>query len=413
MINIIFLTAFRNAKFILVNLFFLVVNQDLYGHGQKFYILNDFNDQVVSLDNSSFTVTAIGVGTTCNKPNAMITVTAANGTPPYTYSIDGVNFQASSTFTGLGAGDFTVTARDATGQLSSTSLTLTNTFPGPEFGYAHTDPTSCSAADGTDQVSGANGLAPYWFSFDNINYQTNGNFTNLAAGLYTLFERDANGCTASYTLAVTTNCVQNYNYHIVNPGCNNNDGSITILSVPCCPLAAFSINGSPFQSSGTFTNLPAGIYAIAIKDINGVVNTRGFSLYYDCTFAISTVVKDADCGVNDGSILATGINGLSPYQYSIDGVNFVNSGNFSNLAPGDYTVKVRDPNELTNIAVVTIHSCPTVSAVETDENCGNKDGTITATAMGARLHISIPSMAQISRRTIISAASVLATTRSR
>lgn len=50
----------------------------------------------------------------------------------------------------------------------------------------------------------------------------------------------------------------------------------------------------------------------------------------------------ADC--SDGKIVAAGIGGVKPYQYSIDGVNFQNSGVFNNLTPGVYTVYIRDAN---------------------------------------------------------------------
>lgn len=49
-----------------------------------------------------------------------------------------------------------------------------------------------------------------------------------------------------------------------------------------------------------------------------------------------------DC--SDGKIIAAGIGGAKPYTYSIDGVNFQNSGVFNNLSPGMYVVTIRDAN---------------------------------------------------------------------
>ena len=42
-----------------------------------------------------------------------IVVSASNGTSPYMYSIDGVNFQSNGTFTDLAADDYTITVKDA------------------------------------------------------------------------------------------------------------------------------------------------------------------------------------------------------------------------------------------------------------------------------------------------------------
>ena len=47
--------------------------------------------------------------------DGVITVTAGGGIPGYTYSIDGVAFGASATFTGLIAGSHTITVNDANG----------------------------------------------------------------------------------------------------------------------------------------------------------------------------------------------------------------------------------------------------------------------------------------------------------
>lgn len=53
-----------------------------------------------------------------------ITVTANNGLSPYTYCINGGAYQTSSSFTGLSAGTYTITAKDANGLTVSTVYTL-------------------------------------------------------------------------------------------------------------------------------------------------------------------------------------------------------------------------------------------------------------------------------------------------
>jgi hypothetical protein len=50
----------------------------------------------------------------CGTAAGTITVTPDGGEGPYEYSIDGGPFQADPTFTGLAAGEYTVTIRDAT-----------------------------------------------------------------------------------------------------------------------------------------------------------------------------------------------------------------------------------------------------------------------------------------------------------
>ncbi|MFM9946564.1 MAG: hypothetical protein ACKV1O_01370, partial [Saprospiraceae bacterium] len=71
--------------------------------------------------------------------------------------------------------------------------------------------------------------------------------------------------------------------------------------------------------------------------------------------SISNLIQPA-CAQNNGSFTAQGSGGTSPYQYSLDGVNFQASGTFSNLAAGNYTVTVRDVNGCTAQQPVSLNS---------------------------------------------------------
>lgn len=59
-------------------------------------------------------------------------------------------------------------------------------------------------------------------------------------------------------------------------------------------------------------------------------------------------------GQSNGMIIVSATGGLSPYTFSIDGTSFQNSGTFSNLGPNDYTVMVKDKNNLTDTKLITI-----------------------------------------------------------
>ena len=63
-----------------------------------------------------------------------------------------------------------------------------------------------------------------------------------------------------------------------------------------------------------------------------------------CAFTADiTATNTSDEFTNDGTILITPTTGLEPYQYSIDGgLTYVSTNTFSDLAPGDYTVIIKD-----------------------------------------------------------------------
>jgi gliding motility-associated-like protein len=74
------------------------------------------------------TVSGIAYLADCGKDNGRIKVTTigGNGTGPYIFSLDGINFQSDSTFMNLAVGNYTLTIEDANGcQAQSTSIAVT------------------------------------------------------------------------------------------------------------------------------------------------------------------------------------------------------------------------------------------------------------------------------------------------
>jgi hypothetical protein len=74
-----------------------------------------------------------------------------------------------------------------------------------------------------------------------------------------------------------------------------------------------------------------------------------------CTLVASAVANNTSCGnTNDGSIIATAINGLAPFTYSINGITFSSNNTFTNLTAGVYTVTIHDDNSCVSTTTVTI-----------------------------------------------------------
>src|SRR5439155_2295578 len=132
-----------------------------------------------------------------------IMVTAPLGAQ-YTYSIDGVNFQASTVFNNVTQNTYTLTVNDAGGCSSSACVTV-NTAPGtpPAPTASVIDPT-CTVATGTITVTAPLG-AQYTYSIDGINFQASTVFNNVAPNSYTLTAKDATGgCISGSTIVVAT-----------------------------------------------------------------------------------------------------------------------------------------------------------------------------------------------------------------
>jgi gliding motility-associated-like protein len=61
---------------------------------------------------------------TCSGNDGRITATGSGGVQPYAYSLDDVNYQSGNLFTGLAAGDYTLTIKDANGDKMSGAATV-------------------------------------------------------------------------------------------------------------------------------------------------------------------------------------------------------------------------------------------------------------------------------------------------
>ena len=136
--------------------------------------------------------------------------------------------------------------------------------------------SGCGVTDGTITIYVTGGSAPISYSIDGGSTFPNmtGAFTGLAAGVYNIVVDDTQGClsiggsvtitepsSVSIDLVVTTDIT----------GCNGDtSGTITITASGGTAPLSYSIDGgASFQSSGAYTGLPAGTYAIEVQDASG------------------------------------------------------------------------------------------------------------------------------------------------
>lgn len=314
--------------------------------------------------------------------NGSITA-AASGGSGFTFSINNGPFQASGTFTGLGAGTYTIAAKNSNGCTGSAGFTLT--APNPCAGVTitvsgtPTNPTAPGASNGSIAATASGGTGPYTFSRDGVNYQASGTFSNLPEGTYTVTAKDANGCTGSvnFTLTAPNPCAGvtvTVGGTFVNPTAPGaTDGSISATASGGTGPYTFNLNGGAFQPSGTFANLAAGTYTVSGKDANGCTGSTNFTLTAPnpcsgVTITVTTtVVGNTPCtSPPTGSITANASGGTGPYTYSLNGGAFQASGVFNNLGAASYSITAKDNNTCTgstNVSVTNRPAGPLFSAV--------------------------------------------------
>ncbi|HQV61183.1 MAG TPA: gliding motility-associated C-terminal domain-containing protein, partial [Chitinophagaceae bacterium] len=309
-------------------------------------------NQLISYDTVTVNLTQMQAGatsaaTSCNgSADGTITVTPTTGTGPFTYTMDGgtpVTGPAPYTFTNVPPGAHTIFVTDAFGCV--TPLIPVTVVAGPPISTtaSKTDALCNGSATGTiTVVQPTVGAAPFEYSLDGTTWQTSNVFTGLAAGAYTVYFREGGGCQGTLPIIVAEPTVLATSVSASAAICNaQSNGTILVAANGGVSPYQYSLNGTTWQGSNMF-NVPAGNYTITIRDANGCISTQNTTITEPAVLAANAVATNASCdGGNDGTIVVTANGGNSSYSYSIDGINFQSSNQF-NVAPGNYTVTVKD-----------------------------------------------------------------------
>jgi gliding motility-associated-like protein len=137
---------------------------------------------------------------TCGQSNGQIRISPLNGTPPFSYSLDGSNFSTSNVFNGLGASIYNVFIKDAKGCTASAAVTISASSGLLMNVIAKAD--TCGAGKGSLQLAASGGVGPYLFSLDGQPYVPTSLFKQLQARHYAVDIKDALGCQATAIVTV-------------------------------------------------------------------------------------------------------------------------------------------------------------------------------------------------------------------
>ncbi|HIO72447.1 MAG TPA: hypothetical protein EYN38_05005, partial [Flavobacteriales bacterium] len=218
------------------------------------------------------------------------------------------------------------------------------------------DVSGCGVTDGSITIYVTGGSAPISYSIDGGSTfpNTTGVFIGLAAGAYTIVIDDTQGClvngglvtitepsSISIDLVVTTDIT----------GCNGDtSGTITITASGGTAPLSYSIDGGgSYQSSGAFTGLPAGTYAIQVQDASGT----------PCTAIgnIDTITEPAIILTSDAIIIC-------------DNDSVMLGGSYQNTA-GTYIDTLTSSGGCDSIVTTTLSIIPSFTATATATICDN------------------------------------------
>ena len=282
-------------------------------------------------------------------------------------------------FSGLLAGDYTITVTDDTTNCTDTATVTVNEPAAPlAFTFA-LSPLTC-AADGSVTITATDGWGGYSYQLTepdaNVRGPQSGNVFNglNKLGTYTISVTDAGGCTVSDTFDIVTptNPVASIDT-AASTLCYTSTGLATIVVDATGGLAPYyySLNAGPTQTSNTFVDLTPATYDFTVMDSNGCTDTVQFTIEPELT-ANAVLTKDLDCSVSPDAEINVTVNGGYPaYTYEVS----FNSGAYAPYAgafpyttsnAGTYRFRITDSQACiteSNIVNVTPADTPAFTSV--------------------------------------------------
>lgn len=283
-------------------------------------------------------------------------INPSGGSGNYEFSVDGQNWQLPASFTGLNAGEYALQMRDAN---SKTCALLIGTviLTEPDILTAtleYSNETYSAAQNGSITIANPlGGSGFYLFSLDGNNWQNSGIFNGLAPGSYQVRMRDeqAAACEMLFnTVEIDTDVKLLAEVSTKDVSCwGNQDGELCFHPLPGgMGNYEYSIDGGfSWQTPSTADGLFPGDYSVYLRDAGNSAYQIFLGIFRinqpDILQAKLSFSGETWLGANNGNISVQAASGGSgSYEYSADGIQWQNSGEFNQLVPGKYTVFIRD-----------------------------------------------------------------------
>ena len=347
----------------------------------------------------------------CGSSTGAVSVSVSNlNSEKYTYQLNGNPEveEEGSTFvlTGLSAGKHTLRITDDCDEVITTfeiNDGTTNAFAFKTTSIDEILPCTGTLIKGGIILTVSNGAPKFEYRIDGGEWtkfatdaQTD-TIRNLAAGIYLVEVRDANGCTYQVNnvtidreihTAISIGTVFAYQ----EPTCNNANGKIQVFAHGGSGSYLYSIDGDEFKpyTDGIITGLAAGTYTIWVRDtgdyscgeafINNIVLHNSNT---NLTVSIATEKAETCDDDSNGKLIVTATGGSGNYTYKVNGTTEVLTDGYILKPAGTYVVSVEDNDGgcVASSGEVRIDATSSNLLVaytpESDASCGLATGAVT------------------------------------
>lgn len=274
-------------------------------------------------------------------------VNASGGTGPYAYSWN--NGAQTNNLSELSAGTYPFTIADALGCTLVDSIEVKQAAM-LSANLQQIDVSCFGASDGRAFVAATGGTPPYDYAWNTG--KTEGNISNLKAGVYTLSLTDANGCLSIDSIIIQQPEIFAVFTDGVNLNCNSaSDGTASASVQGGTPPYSYRWNNG--ADNLNISNLPAGTYEVTATDANGCQSINSVTLLAPAPLTFHTEAIDLSCYESaDGSIKTLVAGGTPPYTYNWS--NGASESDLTGLAAGTYEFSLSDANTCQVEGAVTL-----------------------------------------------------------
>ena len=345
-------------------------NQSGLTAGNYYFTVTDDNnctyeDSVEITEPSLITITneeKTNISTCYGESTGTITITASGGTGLLTYTLNPGAIQTNNdgAFTGISAGTYTVDVEDANscGPITSGSIEITEPDIIDIAGTLVNNVVCNGEDDGSIDITVTGGTYSIGYTY---NWATT-NGSGLAAGLqdqpalgagtYDLTVTDDNSCEETRSFSLTEPGAIDITKTVYDLSCSASTDGVVIISVTGGVLP-FSYFWSTPNGSGLIpTNknqggLGPGTYYLFATDGSSCIveDTVGFTLPPSITIDTENSTDASGATNADGTVTVEASGGTGTLTYTLQPDNTSNqTGVFSTVLPGDYTVEVTDIN---------------------------------------------------------------------
>ncbi len=205
-----------------------------------------------------------------------------------------------------------------------------------------TTPVVCgNGNNGTASVTPNGGTPPYTYVWSDPFNQTTATAFGLTAGNYSVVVTDANGCSQTANVTVSSVNPMSMNLVYTDAICyGSTNGTATVTASGGTSPYTYLWSDPLSQTTATADSLAAGTYTVTVQDSNGCAQLVSVTVSQPQPISDSATVLDGQCHGQNGSVALMVSGGSSPYSFAWS--NGTSGQTLAGVGQGTYYVTVTD-----------------------------------------------------------------------